>query len=193
VKAGKAYISSLGTTGLLIASSVLLLAVVGAIVAYDRWPDDEPSRADVVAVDGAQRAVPARSVTSERRRAARARAVERRRAAARSRRARARKAAKPADGRWAESAPLTDPVISDLPAPDSDGSPGQPSGGRGTPGGGGRASGPSGGGTGGRGSETTRHLGDTVSNVSPQAGTAIGDVGTAVDQAVGVTAPSLSP
>jgi len=103
VKAGKAYISSLGTTGLLIASSVLLLAVVGAIVAYDRWPDDEPSRADVVAVDGAQRAVPARSVTSERRRAARARAVERRRrAAARTRRARARKAVTPAGGRWAE-------------------------------------------------------------------------------------------
>jgi uncharacterized membrane protein len=42
VNAGKAYISSLGTTGLLIASSVLLLVVVGAIFASLRrhlFPD----------------------------------------------------------------------------------------------------------------------------------------------------------
>jgi hypothetical protein len=38
MRAGKAYISSLGTTGLLIASSVMLLLVVGAFVAFDSWP-----------------------------------------------------------------------------------------------------------------------------------------------------------
>jgi hypothetical protein len=194
VKAGKAYISSLGTTGLLIASSVLLLVVVGTIFAYDRWPGDDPGRADVVAIGEGDGAVRARTVSAERRRAARTRAAQRRRAArARLRRVRAKAAgARAADGRWADSTPLGEPVISDLPAPDTDGSAG------GSPGAGGL---PSGGhttrdlgtGSGGGGGETTRHLGDAVSNVSPQAGSAIGDVGSAVDQAVGVTTPGLSP
>jgi hypothetical protein len=39
VKATKAYIASLGTTGVLLAASVLMLAVVSAVVAFDRWPD----------------------------------------------------------------------------------------------------------------------------------------------------------
>jgi hypothetical protein len=78
---------------------------------------------------------------------------------------------------------LPDPIVSDLPAPDVDG-----------PGGGGgvaQAGTRDGGST--SGSETTRQLGDAVSNVSPEAGSALGDTGTALDQAVGVTAPSLSP
>jgi hypothetical protein len=194
VKAGKAYISSLGTTGLLIASSLLLLAVCGTIVAFDRWPDDEGSRADVVAVDGSERAVPASEVT-ERRRAARARATERRRtrAATQRRRARAKaKAARATDGRSAHVAPLADPVISDLPAPDNDGSPGQSPGGPGGAAGGGGSGGGSGG-RGGGGGETTRHLGNAVSNVSPQAGAAIGEVGSSVDQALDATAPALAP
>src|SRR3954447_6692450 len=37
MKATKAY-SSLGTTGVLLAASVLMLAVVSAVVAFDRWP-----------------------------------------------------------------------------------------------------------------------------------------------------------
>jgi hypothetical protein len=195
VKAGKAYISSLGTTGLLIASSLLLLAVGGTIVAFDRWPDGEGSRADVVAVDAGERAVPASTVT-ERRRAARARTSERRRAraAAQRRRARARaKAADGPDGRSSHSVPLADPVISDLPAPDTDGSPGQSSGGSGGPAGGGASGGGSGGRGGGGGGETTRQIGNAVSNVSPQAGAAIGEVGTSLDQALSTSAPSLAP
>jgi len=194
VKAGKAYISSLGTTGLLIASSVLLLLVVGTIVAYDRWPDDEPGRADDVAVDAGERIVRARTVSAERRRAARTRAVQRRRAAAaKRRRARARAAeASAGNGRWADATPLGEPVISDLPAPDSDGLAGQATGGGGLPAGGQSARG-AGPGSGRGGGETAGHLGDAVSNVSPQAGGAIGDVGSALDQAVGVTAPALNP
>src|SRR3954466_9249364 len=38
MRATKAYIASLGTTGLLLAASILMLAVVSAVVAFDRWP-----------------------------------------------------------------------------------------------------------------------------------------------------------
>jgi len=38
MKATKAYIASLGTTGVLLAAAVLMLAVVSAVVAFDRWP-----------------------------------------------------------------------------------------------------------------------------------------------------------
>ena len=38
MKATKAYIASLGTTGVLLAASLLMLAVVSAVVAFDRWP-----------------------------------------------------------------------------------------------------------------------------------------------------------
>src|SRR3954452_12173850 len=43
MKATKAYIASLGTTGALLAASVLMLAVVSAVVAFDRWPDGQIS------------------------------------------------------------------------------------------------------------------------------------------------------
>jgi hypothetical protein len=39
MKATKAYIASLGTTGVLLGASLLMLAVVSAVVAFDRWPD----------------------------------------------------------------------------------------------------------------------------------------------------------
>jgi hypothetical protein len=38
MKATRAYIASLGTTGVLLAASVLLLTVVSAFVAFDGWP-----------------------------------------------------------------------------------------------------------------------------------------------------------
>jgi hypothetical protein len=38
MRATKAYIASLGTTGVLLAASLLMLAVVSAVVAFDRWP-----------------------------------------------------------------------------------------------------------------------------------------------------------
>src|SRR5690242_16159408 len=43
MKATKAYIASLGTTGVLLAGSILMLAVVSAVVAFDRWPGGEVS------------------------------------------------------------------------------------------------------------------------------------------------------
>src|SRR4051812_28079008 len=39
MKATRAYIASLGTTGVLLASSISLLLVVGAIFAFNGWPD----------------------------------------------------------------------------------------------------------------------------------------------------------
>lgn len=38
MKATRAYIASLGTTGVLLAASVLMLAVVSTLVAFDGWP-----------------------------------------------------------------------------------------------------------------------------------------------------------
>src|SRR4051794_15363600 len=38
----KAYIASLGTTGVLVASSALLLVVVSALVAFNAWPGGDP-------------------------------------------------------------------------------------------------------------------------------------------------------
>jgi hypothetical protein len=55
MRAGKAYISSLGTTGLLIASSVLLLLVVGAFVAFDSWPTQAAVAPEEVAIGSAPR------------------------------------------------------------------------------------------------------------------------------------------
>jgi hypothetical protein len=41
VRASRAYITSLGTTGVLIASSILMLAVVSTIVGFRGWPGDD--------------------------------------------------------------------------------------------------------------------------------------------------------
>lgn len=38
MRATKAYIASLGTTGVLLGASILMLAVVSAVVAFDGWP-----------------------------------------------------------------------------------------------------------------------------------------------------------
>src|SRR5215216_5614487 len=43
MRATKAYIASLGTTGVLLAASILMLAVVSAVVAFDRWPGGNPA------------------------------------------------------------------------------------------------------------------------------------------------------
>jgi hypothetical protein len=43
VKATKAYIASLGTTGVLLGASLLMLAIVSAVVAFNRWPNSDVS------------------------------------------------------------------------------------------------------------------------------------------------------
>ena len=40
MRATKAYIASLGTTGVLLGASILMLAVVSAVVAFDHWPSE---------------------------------------------------------------------------------------------------------------------------------------------------------
>src|SRR5919197_1908869 len=42
MRASRAYIASLGTTGVLVGSSILLLFVVSAIVAFRGWPGSGP-------------------------------------------------------------------------------------------------------------------------------------------------------
>jgi hypothetical protein len=42
VRATRAYIASLGTTGVLVASSALLLVVVSGLVAFNAWPGGDP-------------------------------------------------------------------------------------------------------------------------------------------------------
>jgi hypothetical protein len=188
VKAGTAYISSLGTTGLLIASSILLLLIGGTIVAFDGWPDGDASAEPAfVSIRESPRAVREGSVTT-RRQLARATRAERRRSAAIARR-HGRARARTDRGLANASGPsiVTDPVISDLPAPDAAGAAG------GSPAGGGPAGGGTTGGGSGGGGEATRHLGEVLSGVSPQVGSAIGDVGQAVDQAIGTSVPPLVP
>jgi hypothetical protein len=127
VRAGKAYISSLGTTGLLIASSLLLLAVVGTVLAFDRWPDNAAA-ADTQVVPIAGAAV--RGAGSDAPRGQAARATAARAAGDTTVRAATSGAAPRATAGVAavqvvrESDSLTaarpaDPVVSDLPAPDS--------------------------------------------------------------------------
>lgn len=43
MRATKAYIASLGTTGVLLAAAILLLAVVSGVVAFDQWPQGNSS------------------------------------------------------------------------------------------------------------------------------------------------------
>src|SRR3954453_9999965 len=42
MRATRAYIASLGTTGVLVASSALLLVVVSGLVAFNAWPGGDP-------------------------------------------------------------------------------------------------------------------------------------------------------
>ena len=127
MRAGKAYISSLGTTGLLIASSLLLLAVVGAFVAFDRWPDHAAADTQVVPIAGAPPAAEPETAPARP-------AGDRASAAQRKRLERALvRAARPgaqvvgvqiaADADSLATAPAADPVVSDLPAPDAAASP----------------------------------------------------------------------
>jgi len=130
VRAGKAYISSLGTTGVLIASSLLLLAVVGAMLAFDRWPDNAAAETDVVAITADGPASERTLQTHERTSASRASAD--RRTGTAGDRGRAADTGVPSSVARAASVqvaadsdplvktpPPADPVVTELPAPDS--------------------------------------------------------------------------
>jgi hypothetical protein len=116
----------LGTTGLLIASSLLLLVVVGALVAFDRWPGTAAADTETVRIAGAvsQRdgAGPVRAIdrTSATRLAGgvAARSVAIRTPPRAAARAAALQVAAGSDSLVEAPAPA-DPVVSDLPAPQS--------------------------------------------------------------------------
>jgi hypothetical protein len=120
--ARKAYISSLGTTGLLVAAALAMLIVVGALVAFDRWPTQAIAEAESVPVTpGDATRV---SETADRRTAAAAdRGAHRAgvRSLAQVRGVLGQVAAQAGTvGRSAHVAPVVrDPVVSDLPAPDA--------------------------------------------------------------------------
>jgi hypothetical protein len=186
VRAGKAYISSLGTTGLLVASSAMLLVVVGTLLAFDAWPVGQSSPAEIVSVAAA----PDRVVGKQRA------AMDRRAAGAgRTSAQRRRRGGRRARNRDAAPGTVRDPVISVYPAPDS----GPANTGGGSDGGGGSggaptapvggqpASGP------GAGSDATAQVGGSISGVSPQAGQAITGIGDTVPGTLGgsLSTPAL--
>src|SRR4051812_1923549 len=125
MSARKAYISSLGTTGLLIAAALAMLIVVGALVAFDRWPTQAVAEAESVPVTGD--GVGAGHQSGESRAFvrtgpfARSSAVSAKRSAAALRRMAAR--AGRVDATSSIPAPaaevIHEPIVSDLPAPDS--------------------------------------------------------------------------
>jgi hypothetical protein len=129
MSARKAYISSLGTTGLLVAAALAMLIVVGALVAFDRWPNQAVAEAEAVqiaddgphAIRAASAAKPrALAATGNGRRASRLSASRSatilRDAAARAGRV---EQGSRAATRAAPSGRVADPIVSDLPAPDT--------------------------------------------------------------------------
>jgi hypothetical protein len=177
MRAAKAYITSLGTTGLLLCCSLLLLSVVGALVSFDAWPTTDTSVPETVAIGPA-------GPIAETRPAGSAGAVGGVRADSAKRARRDRRAARTRRHAAAAGSGSGDRVISGLPAPESrptavrspDAGSAEPSGGAPAPT---PQSGP------GTGGDATRAVGNVVSGVSPQAGEVVAGTGEAVGDSVG--------
>src|SRR4051812_41570597 len=126
MSARKAYISSLGTTGLLIAAALAMLIVVGALGAFDRWPSQAVAEAESVPVAPGSTGATHRYRQTQPLAGSAARAARHRAASYQPSRASLLAAATRA-GRFERStrpaAPastaVSQPVISDLPAPTS--------------------------------------------------------------------------
>jgi hypothetical protein len=186
MRATRAYIASLGTTSLLVASSFLLLAVGSAIVAFNGWPgagvaDDIES---VIVDDGPGSRVSGPAQV----------AIDAAPAAAAVAAAPAPTA--PAGGALGAAPGGGGPVArAPLPAPDGGGGGG---GGTTGPTGGGGGGPPGGGGGGlvdevaGRTRGTTDQVGRTVSPVSPELGKTVSDTGKALSDIVSGL-PDVSP
>src|SRR4051812_5543524 len=59
MKATRAYIASLGTTGVLLAASILMLTVVSTLVAFDGWPSGTlTGRVDKLTINTSAPAIP---------------------------------------------------------------------------------------------------------------------------------------
>jgi hypothetical protein len=201
LKAGKAYLSSLGTTGLLVASSLILLVVVGALIAFDAWPDGaaagkpEDVALGTTKVASDVKAAHAHSSPSTAPRATLSRGARvTGRASARTTRSRSGKAVARDEGRPISG---SGDVVSSLPHPTTDsngGSGGHPLPPATTP----SAPGPppvslptsTASSAGSTGPETTDHVAAVVSGISPQAGALVEGVGDTVDGFVGAILPA---
>lgn len=180
MRATRAYIASLGTTGLLLASAGSLLLVVSALFAFNAWPGAQISDAvDSLMVDGGE---DSRRVSGPERVALDASAAA------------LAVASTPAPGLGGVSGGTgTGGDSGGIPGGAGDGGPGGGAGGGITDSGGGGGSGTgTGGGGGGNGSldtsdttnqltdateQSTGTLGDAVGQVSPQLGDAVSDTG----------------
>jgi len=124
MRARIAYISSLGTTGVLVASALVMLILVGALLAFDRWPTHAVAEAETVPIadDGPRairRAAPAATkVAADPAPSARAARLTRASQKLVSAAARAGRVESHAAG-TAPAQTVRDPVVSSLPAPES--------------------------------------------------------------------------
>lgn len=202
MRARTAYISSLGTTGVLIAAALAMLVLVGALVAFDRWPSHAVAEAETVPIadDGPaairRAAAPSHVIAAAAEAAGPTPATSDSAdavggAAARAGRLESRFAAPSAPRSSARSG--ADPVVSALPAPDTAGEPSAPGAGPAAPTAD-PAQQPSGPAaplpgpiapTGGDGlSEATGQIGETLSSVSPALGQAVRGTGSTLDATV---------
>jgi hypothetical protein len=176
VKASRAYIASLGTSGVLIAFFLLLLAVVSAIVAFRGYPGEASNDGlDRLDVRGSRQAAAVSQAAREGSRSARDGSLTRRRDGVRGGRAAGRSVAvKGAKGLRGES-----------------GVAGERAGGGSTPGGAGGDGAGSGNGGGGKGdgprlpSLPVEGDGDGQLPQAPSAGDVVGGIGETVDDATG--------
>ena len=179
---------------MLLASSVLLLVVVGALMAYDRWPAGSSSGgAEAVVIGTAGGAVPVSATTGERRaaRAKRRAASTRTRRAARGTRARAGRKSGVQRGVSVSRLP-GGAVISGHGAPESAvGGPHAAGDGTGVPATGGGTRGAPGGA--GAGERPSGIVSETLSGIDTGAGQAVDALGQTTESALDVPLDSLSP
>jgi hypothetical protein len=203
LKAGKAYISSLGTTGLLIASSLLLLVVVGTLIAFDAWPSGESAaQPDTIAIAQTERAevkkkpaAPSKTSATERAAERRAERAERRAAVKRKKRAAARDRSEKSDG---SGGPSGGRPVRDGGGPDGGRTPSNGGGDDGSASSGGGGNLPNGGpidvnSVPNTGSETIRQISSGVSVVSPEAGQIVQQTGDAVVETVNEVVDQVLP
>ncbi|MFN2616326.1 MAG: hypothetical protein ABR581_04285 [Thermoleophilaceae bacterium] len=179
MKASRAYIASLGTTGLLVGSSLLLLFVVSAIVAFRGWPGGGPggdlgklSLSD--STPSARLVGPARVASDVAPAAAAVGAVP---------------AASPTAGGSAPGAGGGGNTPAQAPGGGGGGGGGTPSGGGG---GGAPGDGPGGPGPGSNDPSPTQQVGNTVDDTTSGAGDSAGNVDPSLDKTVTDTGSSLS-
>jgi hypothetical protein len=201
LKAGKAYISSLGTTGLLVSSSLILLAVVGALIAFDAWPTGASAgKPENVALGAAERAADTKAASAHSSQSASSATIDTGARAAGRASARAARNGKPVARDGGRPAHDYGDVVSGLPHPTTDSGADSGNGHALPPGGTPSSPNPSGlplptssaGNPVSTGRDTTSQVAAVVSGISPQAGALVNGVGDTVDSVVGQILPAAS-